>query len=315
MFADRIEYWREKSQGSRIIDTRMGLVDRTLGLLADIDEWMTRTSIWETQHSVARGIISTIFTIALDTDTMKAVTSEDQAQSAFEWIVSTCQALIASFSDLTPSERQQLVVVPSWHEEASTLIGLSNNQLGSLLMEKEQSRLLQAAKSAVDQATDAAAKAQESAGVSGSSSLSTHFSRYASGERWAANTFRVLSILSVVGALLAAIALGPVDAGNWTQLTYRVATVAAAGTLAAYFARQAGQHRRVYNWAKSLEVQLKSFRAFIEPIPDSERVEIYRAFARRVLSAPPEKGTDSAEDSVGAAQMLDLATALAKRIN
>lgn len=191
----------------------------------------------------------------------------------------------------------------------------ANRLLDRYSLEDEQEWLLQRARQSVEAAESAAEKAQESAGITGGSSLSSHFETYAKSERIAAEVFRGLAMLGVVGAFLAAVLFGEISSNDWTHLTYRIATVAAAGTLAAYFARQAGQHRRIYNWAQSLSVQLKSFPAFIQPIPETERFEVYQAFARRVLSAPPEKGAGASEDSVGAAQLIDLVTALARKTN
>ncbi|MGC5223259.1 hypothetical protein ACPW96_11795 [Micromonospora sp. DT81.3] len=181
----------------------------------------------------------------------------------------------------------------------------------TMLLDNEALR--QEAVALVEQTQDARDAARSAAGVAGSASLATHFAAYAGGERTAANTFRLLTIVAVVGGLAGVLYLGPLDAGDWAGITYRLAIVATAGALAGYFGRQAGQHRRMYNWAKSLEVQLQSFPAFVEPVPAEERGEVYRTFARRVLSAPPEKGMESTEDSVGSAQLLDLLSALAKR--
>lgn len=178
---------------------------------------------------------------------------------------------------------------------------------------RDRDEILKQAREAVKEAQQSASKAKMSAGITGEAKLSEHFGSYASGEKTAANGFRIAAIASVVLAFIVAIAFGPIEPNDWTHLTYRLASVAGAGTLAAYFARQAGQHRRIYNWAKSLEVQLLSFPAFIAPLREEERTEAYRALARRILSSPPEKGSDSSEDSVGAAQLVDLATTVAKR--
>lgn len=191
----------------------------------------------------------------------------------------------------------------------------SNLLLDRFTLEQDHELLLGRIQESAREAATAADNAKRSAGIAGEASLSEHFSKYAESELKSANRFRIAAIGSVLVALAFALAFGPIDTGNWPHLTWRIATVAGAGTLAAYFARQAGQHRRVYNWAKSLEVQLLSFPAFISPLGKEERTEIYRTFARRVLSGPPEKGVETSEDSVGAAQLLDLVTALAKRIN
>lgn len=195
-----------------------------------------------------------------------------------------------------------------------TLVPRIESELDNLALRDRAERLVEQTQRALEKATAASDKATDAAGLTGNASLSTHFAKYAGGERWAANTFRVLTVGAVAGGLTGVLATGPLDPGDWAGITYRIAIAAAAAGLAAYFGRQAGQHRRMYNWAKSMEVQLQSFPAFIDSVEDEDRSAIYRTFSRRVLSAPPEKTGESNEDSVGAAQLLDLITALTKRL-
>lgn len=159
------------------------------------------------------------------------------------------------------------------------------------------------------QARDAA---QSAAGLTGTASIGAYFSGYARQERLAANTFRILTVVTILAGLFGIGLLGQFEPGNWSAISTRVAIAAATAALGTYFARQAGQHRRLYNWARSTQVQLESFPAFIKPVPEAEQGEVYRVLANRVLSAPPEKGKDT-EDSVGSAQLIDLVLTLAKR--
>lgn len=165
----------------------------------------------------------------------------------------------------------------------------------------------------LEEVTDAAEKAKDAAGISGGATLSSHFANYARAEVISANVFRGLAVLGIVSAVGIALALGKPEPDDWAGLGFRIAVLAGLGILSAYFARQAGQHRRIFNWARGMEVQLKSFPAFIDQFPADQQAEINVALARRVLGAPPEKGRDAADDTLPVTQVIDLATALAKR--
>lgn len=165
----------------------------------------------------------------------------------------------------------------------------------------------------VEKAEDTASKLQAAAGIAGDASLAEHFERYARREWWSANIFRGLTILAIGGAVVLAVALPKPTTGDWVTLSYRLAQLVGVAALATYFGRQAAQHRRVFNWARSMQVQLQSFPAFIEPVTDADtRGGIYGAFARRVLGAPPEKG-GSSDEAYPNQQVIELLTALAKK--
>lgn len=154
---------------------------------------------------------------------------------------------------------------------------------------------------------------QQAAGMAGDASLARHFAEYSRREWWSANIFRVLTIVAIGGALWAAAASGHPHEGDWVALSYRIAQLAGIAALATYLGRQAAQHRRVYNWARSMQVQLQSFPAFIEPIADGDtRSSIYNEFARRVLGPPPEKGPSN-DDAYPNQQAIELLTVLARK--
>ncbi|QOC25273.1 hypothetical protein IC744_02495 [Microbacterium hominis] len=180
-------------------------------------------------------------------------------------------------------------------------------------LRRRANELVERTEAAFQRAQEASSKAQDAAGLAGNASLGTYFSDYAEKELIAARWFRGLTIAAIILGLGGVLAQGHLEPADWTGVTFRVAIAAGAGTLAAYFGRQSGQHRRLYNWARSTEVQLESFPAFIEGVPAEEQGEVYRTLARRVLSAPPEKEGDTSEDSVGSAQLLDIVATLARR--
>lgn len=151
----------------------------------------------------------------------------------------------------------------------------------------------------------------EAAGTVSSASMAIPFRKHAQREGRASLVFRFLSAGALVTAVILA-ALLPHRTGDWVEFAYRAATLAGMAGLSAYFARIAAQHRRVYDWARSLEVQLVSFPAFVQSVPEDQREDINRMFARRVLANPPERGVETAED-VPSGQVLDLVTAALKR--
>ncbi len=123
---------------------------------------------------------------------------------------------------------------------------------------------------------------------------------------------RGLTIAAIILGLGGVLAQGHLEPGDWTGVTFRLAIAAGAGTLAAYFGRQSGQHRRLYNWARSTQVQLESFRHSSRGFLQRSRVRCTHPRATRTR-APPEKSGDSSEDSVGSAQLLDIVATLARR--
>lgn len=188
-------------------------------------------------------------------------------------------------------------------------LGSSRNliatELQNHIIRREAAELVQETRAARD-------AAQSAAGLAGSASLGTYFSGYAKQEQRASNVFRWLTTFSVLGGAAGVFLAGHFDAGDWYAVSTRLAIAGTSAALGTYFARQAGQHRRLFNWARSTQVQLDSFPAFIAPMPEAEQSEAYRTLSRRVLSAPPEKAAE-AEDSIGSAQLVDLVLALAKR--
>lgn len=196
-------------------------------------------------------------------------------------------------------------------------IALIAQQASSLM---DQAVLRASAVRLNEELQDSVDKAKDAAGEIGNASLSSHFATYADDEVKAANGFRKAALTGFVVALAFALLFGNGKDGwllafqnDWTALAFKVAGALGIGGISAYLARQAGQHRRMSNWARSMAVQLQSFPAFIEPLAYEQQADMYQMLARRVFTAPPEKNVDASEDSVGAAQLLDLVTNLVKR--
>jgi len=205
------------------------------------------------------------------------------------------------------------------HDRARSQL-LDEDQRIASLIESERyraatSRLLSEVEGIADHARGSAGNLADASGKAGNKSLALHFSRYARAELISANVFRGFTILAIAAAVIAAVLLPHPAENDWPELAYRLAVIVGIAGLGTYFGRQAGQHRRVYNWAKSLQVQLQSFPAFMDKVRDDETsAVIYAAFAKRVLGAPPEKAMpQEAESPLNSAQIVELISALAKR--
>ena len=157
------------------------------------------------------------------------------------------------------------------------------------------------------------AKAQVATGEIGENSFVKHFADHARGQRNYAEVLRWLTVALIGGVTLYAVFGEHPTPNDWVGLISRGAVIAGVTAVAAYLARQSGQHRRSSEWAKSIEVQLRTFPAFVEGLPDDDRSFIVRQLAARILASPPEKGTPSGEDSVSYAQLLDVVSNIAKR--
>lgn len=236
-------------------------------------------------------------------------------EDVLAWVQETYRAINAHFDSLPnvdPSDFDRGVHI------SRRLRAL--NQRASVL--QDQAALRAATVKLNEELQDSAAKAKDAAGIIGTASLATYFGNYGDREARSANAFRISALGGFVAAVVFALVFGNGTAGTlvsfdneWTALAFKAAGAVGIGGIAAYLARQSGQHRRMANWARSMEVQLQSFPAFIEPLEYAQQADMYSLLARRVLTAPPEKSGTSSEDSVGPAQLIDVLTSIVKRSN
>lgn len=233
-------------------------------------------------------------------DDLQAVMERGPKGSLLDWCLDVRRALEAGIAAL-PEGPEQLQL---WKDALAL-----QSRVGDAIVDQRMRQSVQL----LDKAKKASEAASDAAGVTGSASLSEYFAAYAKSERIAAECFRGATIVGVIVTAIVVSRLPPLDTGDWAGIVYRFAILAALGALFAYLAKQGGQHRRVANWAKSIEVQLKSFRAFIEGAPEDEHGAIYRAFANRVLGNPPENAKDASDDTLPAAQVIDLLMTVAKK--
>lgn len=187
--------------------------------------------------------------------------------------------------------------------------------------ELDRVAIIRALEESAQQASDLLSELQVSAdaaktatGSIGGASLADYFEAYAREQKRSADRYRHATLFLIGAAALLSILVPHPSAGDWIALAYRISGLLAVIGLSAYCGRQSSQHRRLADWAKSLQVQLLSLPAFLDPITDEEaRSRIYDAFARRVLGPPPTSASDGDEAAVSTAQLIDLISAVVRK--
>ncbi len=243
---------------------------------------------------------------------LKVIRPRDTASVFLGWAFNVAHASVQALEGVSPSPTTEAGYTRILRS-ARDLFDVTSYELGDGDVQARQRKMLV-------ELSDSVTKAQAAAGTVGSYALADYFGEYASEEKRAASRFRVATIVGIVVAIGVAVAFtlvewtgsGPSDTDHWMRFISHGTIVLGVGTLTAYLGRQAGQHRRMFNWARSMEVQLKSFPAFIEPLTDEVQADIYRVFSHRVLAAPPDRDKGS-DEAIPTAQILDVALAAIKR--
>jgi hypothetical protein len=162
-------------------------------------------------------------------------------------------------------------------------------------------------------------QAERASALKGEETFQPAFDKHARSQLISANVYRALSILAILVAVTVAVlwALPPrfdpsAGADRWVDLVAHLSVVIGVGTLAAYLGRQASNHRQMYNWARSIALQMTAIPLLAESLQPNERSEIINLLARRALSAPPEKNGDS-DSEITTDRLLDLITAALKK--
>lgn len=178
---------------------------------------------------------------------------------------------------------------------------------GLLLREMEQAALshslriaVKKAKTAVTEAEAAAESAKAAAGIASGSRLTDRFAALSTEQLGTATKFRWLTVIGVVVGILVTYWLAfPPGEPHATGITagdaiIRVSLLGAVLGLATYFGRQAGYHRDLGIWAKTIEEQLLTFDGYMEPLHDEQLRDALRvSFAARVFGPTPEYREDS----------------------
>lgn len=309
MFEDRLAaFVAHLSEDGSLPEATRDLALSLLALFREAEDYLT--DIGDPPFFIAT--VATLGESVLDS--LRYALEPGSEEAVLRWVKSASDEIAAHFNgmqiELPTLERQQADLIIS---RARTL----GQQASSL---QDQASLRSATVKLNAELQDSATKAKDAAGIIGTSSLATHFGTYANREADSADAFRVSALVGFGAALVFALVFGNGAKGllfafesEWTALAFKAAGTLGIGGIAAYLARQSGQHRRMANWARSMEVQLQSFPAFIEPLEYEQQAEMYSLLARRVLTAPPEKAGGSSEDSVVAAQLIDVLTSVMKR--
>lgn len=168
-------------------------------------------------------------------------------------------------------------------------------RIGQLEKSAAVDSLLKRAKVAVEAAEAAAESSAAAAGKTAQNLLSTHYGDLANAEGRVFRFFlsATISFLLLGGGLAFYFLLTPEFSSTSNQDRYvlliqRVVVTTAVFGFAGYLARQASHHRAMWNWARSLTVQLKTFDAYLAPITDDDtQHELRKAFAERAFGEHP----------------------------
>ncbi|PPF83782.1 hypothetical protein C5E07_09825 [Pseudoclavibacter sp. RFBJ3] len=237
----------------------------------------------------------------------------DQRGSAFisrpEWLTLLVRAGSQATSDETARMTNAAI------DQATRSTANAVTQLESAIHHVQT--IAEGATQAAKRAENAEVEARKAAGEKGLDEFGDRFRDYGDAQLKSAKFYRVATI----GVLIAALAVAVVlvlrldaqlipaelmpDPDAWHTLVYRFAIIAGLTGLSAYLGRQAAQHRKLGDWAKTLEVQSRSFGAFVQPIPDAAtKNSVYSAMSARLLAAPPEKSGGEQEVSSTAVDRL-----------
>ncbi|SEB36082.1 hypothetical protein [Microbacterium hydrocarbonoxydans] len=308
MFEDRVEtFTKHLLEADSFSETTQELALEQLSVFEATDDYLARIG---DPHSFSGGL-STLGDKVLDG--LRDALAQGSDEGVLSWVKQVSRDITQHFN---------LLATTGPEDDEASFIATRSRALSQQASTLQDQATLRAATIELNaELQDSAAKAKDAAGIIGAASLATHFGRYADDEERAANMFRVSALVGFAAALSFALIFGNgansvlTFENEWTALAFKAAGAIGIGGIAAYLARQSGQHRRMANWARSMEVQLQSFPAFIEPLAYEQQAEMYALLARRVLTAPPERSGNTSDDSVGATQLLDVVTALVKRSN
>jgi hypothetical protein len=147
----------------------------------------------------------------------------------------------------------------------------------------------EAAASATEAETEArraATHVRDVAGEEAAGELSEHFATVADEERALATRWRRATVVIAL-ALTAAAAVLLGDANNLSAVGFirKLAVGLPLAVLGGYSARQASRHRDTYEWARRVDVQLRTMRAFVAPLPQDLQHVVFTMIARHVFAA------------------------------
>ena len=124
--------------------------------------------------------------------------------------------------------------------------------------------------------------------VIGNIGATGNFQNIANDHKKAANTWRVIAALLMVGLsgliIWSVISLGG-DNYDWTKSILRIIAAAALSYPATYASRESSKHRKLENYNRKLELELSSIDAFIELLPDEKKQTVKEKLAEKYFGA------------------------------
>jgi hypothetical protein len=162
-----------------------------------------------------------------------------------------------------------------------------------------------------DEAETVLRTTKRTAGQTGSVVLEEHFERFGRQERRTANTLRFLCVLVLLATTAAAVLIVRVtdDLSTGEQLAHLSFALPLA-LLAGYLGRESGRHRATANWARRLEVRLRTIEAYCEPLGEEAQRVLREAFGRHLFLTEPSSEREERDVESGPSAVTDLARVL-----
>lgn len=149
------------------------------------------------------------------------------------------------------------------------------------------------ASEAASEAVQYAENSRAASGITGSNKLAANFWSYAEAEAKSADLWRfvTVSILLIIAAYAVFHLANPAGLAPEEVLS-RIAISVPFFALAGYCGREAGQHRSIARWARSLAVQLQTIDAYCDPLAPEDRSDLRLHLGKRVFgtNSPPVHG-------------------------
>jgi hypothetical protein len=150
------------------------------------------------------------------------------------------------------------------------------------------------ATAAVDELMNLRDEAGRLVGVVTGTATAGYFKKVADQEKASADVWRKISVgfailVSCVGAWVAIAAHRDEDLTVARVMAKALLSVSL-GVIAAYAAKQSGNHRRAERRARHRELQLAAIGPFLEPLDDAQRAEIRKQFGESLFASEPDDG-------------------------
>ena len=145
------------------------------------------------------------------------------------------------------------------------------------------------AESALVQIEEQKTRIEELVGIAGEETLIGQFSKVATNASKAANAWTIASI--VLASIAVAIGVWLVQGASamgtdWDLFAGRAVLVAAVGSISAYAAREAAEHRHTHREAEHVAVQLAALKPFLRDLDSEEdRNEVFKETALKIFGA------------------------------